>query len=108
MSRISHLLDRKPIIKRVVQTADGQGGFTESLKDIAQAKGRRQAARGSDREAAGREEAQVTHVWYFEFNTDVRPRDIIRDGDTDYEVIAIMPPSLDDHIKIQTKEFQRG
>jgi len=103
---ISHLLNRTPTIKRTVQTADGQGGFTESLSVVATVKGRRRAASGSERLVAGREDAKVTHIWYFEPGTDIKVRDTVVDGSASYEVLALLPPSEDLYVKAQTKEIQ--
>lgn len=108
MGRISHLLNRTVSLRRVTQVSDGQGGFTESESEVATPKGRRHAARGNERMTAGTEQAEVTHIWYFEQAADVRQRDVIRHGGVDYEVLEVLPPSLDDFIKVETKEIQTG
>lgn len=108
MGRISHLLNRSPSIKRDTSTADGQGGFTTALTEVATPKGRRQAARGTDRLVAGREDVDVTHIWYFDFGIDVKVRDTIEDGGTKYEVLALLPPSQDEFLKVQAQEIQSG
>ena len=108
MGRISHLLNRSPSIKRDTSTADGQGGFTTTLTEVATPKGRRHAARGTDRFVAGREDVDVTHIWYFDFGVDVKVRDTIEDGGIKYEVLALLPPSEDEFLKVQTQEIQSG
>lgn len=108
MSRVTHLLNRSATIIRLTQSADGQGGFTTSESTVASPSGRRHAARGNDRLIAGREEAGVTHIWYFEHGTDVTVRDIVRNAGTDYEVLNVQGPSLDDHLRVETKEVQVG
>ena len=108
MGRISHLLNRSPRIKRDTSTSDGQGGFTTTLTEVATPKGRRHAASGSDRFVAGREEADVTHVWYFDFGVDIKVRDTIEDGGIQYEVLALLPPSEDEFLKVQAQEIQSG
>lgn len=108
MGRISHLLNRSPTIKRDASTADGQGGFTTALTEVATPKGRRQAARGTDRFVAGREEADITHVWYFDFGVDIKIKDTIEDGSISYEVLALLPPSEDEFLKVQVQEIQSG
>ena len=108
MGRISHLLNRSPSIKRDTSTADGQGGFTTALTEVETPKGRRHVASGADRFVAGREEADVTHVWFFDFGVDVKVRDTIEDGGIKYEVLTLLPPSLDEFLKVQAREIQSG
>ena len=108
VGRISHLLNRSPSIKRDTSTSDGQGGFTTTLTEVATPKGRRHAARGTDRFVAGREDVDVTHVWYFDFGVDIKIQDTIEDGGAKYEVLALLPPSLDEFLKVQAQEIQSG
>ena len=108
MPSISHLLNRTTTLKREGTTDDGQGGFTTALTTVSTPRGRRFSARGSDRQVVGREEAIVSHVWYFDFGLDIRVRDVIEEGEVSYEVLAVLLPSLDDYIKIQAKEIQVG
>lgn len=108
MVSISHLLNRSPAIKRESTTKDDQGSFTTTLATVSSPKGRRQAATGNNRLVAGREEATCTHIWYFDPDVDVRVRDVIEDSGIKYEVLAVLPPSLDDFLKVQTREFQHG
>jgi len=57
---------------------------------------------------ADREEADVTHVWYFDFGVDVKVRDTIEDGGIKYEVLALLLPSEDEFLKVQAQEIQSG
>ena len=111
MSSIAHLMNRSVTVQRVGTTADGQGGFTESLSAVAALaglKGRRQPAGSKDRIVAGREETEVTHVWYFDGAPDVRVRDTLVSGANTDEILALVPPSAPDHMKVLAKEFQLG
>lgn len=110
MASISHLLNKDVTVKRQGVTADGQGGFTDAFSPIASTKGRRAPASGRDRIVAGREEAEVTHVWYFDPGQDIRVRDQLESGSgtvTD-EVMYNASPSKDDHMKFLVKEIQVG
>ena len=111
MPSIAHLMNRSVTVQRVGTTSDGQGGFTESLSAVAALaglKGRRQPAGSRDRIVAGREETEVTHVWYFDGAPDVKVRDVLLSGSNKDEVLALVPPSEPDHLKALAKEFQIG
>lgn len=109
MASISHLLNRSVTVKRQSLASDGQGGFSNTLTPQTPVlKGRRRPASGGERSVAGREEAQVTHVWYFEPGVDVRVRDVFVSNGVEDEVVALLPPSEPDHLKVQVKEFQVG
>ena len=111
MPSIAHLCNRSVTIKRMTRTSDGQGGYSEvpaAVPSLDPIRGRRSPASGSDRFLAGREEAIVTNIWYFDGSPDIRFKDLIVDGTTTYEVLASLPPSKPDHLKLQTREFQHG
>lgn len=57
---------------------------------------------------AGREDVDVTHVWYFDFGVDIKIQDTIEDGGIKYEVLALLPPSEDEFLKVQSREIQSG
>lgn len=105
---IAHLMNRTASVRRAGITSDGQGGHTEIFSEVLSLKGRRQPAGSRDRLVAGREETEVTHVWYFDGAPDVKTRDqLVSEGITD-EIIALVPPSSPDHMKVLAKEFQLG
>ncbi|KKL19811.1 hypothetical protein LCGC14_2461700, partial [marine sediment metagenome] len=108
MPSIAHLMNRTVSVQRMGATADGQGGFTETPGTVLTVKGRRQPAGSRDRIVAGREETEVTHVWYFDGAPDVKVRDLLVSGSNKDEVLALVPPSEPDHLKVLAKEFQIG
>lgn len=108
MPSIAHLLNRTVNVQRIGAVSDGQGGYTETPSTVLTTKGRRQPAGSKDRIVAGREEAQVSHVWYFDGAPDVKVRDLLVSGSNKDEVLALAPPSEPDHLKVLAKEFQLG
>jgi len=106
---IVHLLNRTVDIKRQSLVSDGQGGFSNTFAAVVTGvKGRRQAASGNERLVAGREEALVSHVWYFDAGVNVRNRDVLESNGIQDEVISVLPPSRDDFMKVAVKEIQIG
>lgn len=108
MPSIAHLMNRTVDVQRAGITPDGQGGFSETPSTVLTIKGRRQPAGSKDRLVAGREETEVTHVWYFDGVPDVKVRDLLVSGSNKDEVLALVPPSEPDHLKVLAKEFQIG
>ena len=105
---ISHLLNADVAVRRQVPVEDGQGGFSNTLQTVATIKGRRNPASYRDRLAAGREEAQVTHVWFCDPGSGIRMRDVLVSNGVQYDVLASMPPSANDFEKWAVKEIQLG
>ncbi|NIU01087.1 MAG: head-tail adaptor protein [Nitrosopumilaceae archaeon] len=104
-------MNRKVTIERETNTPDGQGGFTITRTTIAtNIPGRRVPVRAGTlrRDIAGIEDAQVTHNWFVESNTNIKVRDRIIDGNIEYEVLFTSSPSIDDFINAETREIQRG
>ena len=108
MVSITHLLNRSCSIRRQSLVSNGQGGFSNSLSEVAAPKGRRVPASESERLIAGREEALVTHVWYFDKGVDVRVRDVLVSSPYTDEVVGSLPPSVPDFVKVAVKEIQIG
>ncbi len=108
MASIAHLMNRTASVRRAGLTSDGQGGHSESFSEVLSLRGRRQPAGSRDRLVAGREESEVTHVWYFDGAPAVRPRDQLVSEDITDEIVALVPPSAPDHMKVLAKEFQLG
>jgi hypothetical protein len=109
MVSITHLLNRACSIRRSSTVSNGQGGLSTSFAEVSAPKGRRVPASESERSLAGRQEAVVTHVWYFDKGVDVRNRDVLYSagGITD-EVVGSLPPSSPDFVKVTVKEIQLG
>ena len=108
MVSITHLLNRTASHQRRTLTDDGQGGTSEVISEIQEIKGRRNPAGPRDRELAGREEAEVTHIWYFDTDIGAKPRDILISNGVQDEVLASLPPSQPDFLKVAVKEIQLG
>jgi SPP1 family predicted phage head-tail adaptor len=66
------LMNRTVTIKRKSRTKDGQGGFTFAWATSSTVQGRIRPAKSGERVVAGREQAQITHVAYFDPGTDVQ------------------------------------
>jgi len=105
---IETLLNKRIEVHSLVRTDDGQGGWTESYQDSGVIlSGRVRPRSASEREMAGSEYSEISHVVYT-LSPPKRGNRLVID-DLTLEVIAVRNPSLmGHHYEIDCKEIQAG
>lgn len=105
---IDHLLNKTAVSYRAAHQTNSQGGDSETFPEsIASLKIRIQIASGRERIISDKEDAIVTHVAYIKPGVDVVRRDHIVESVSSqrYEVLAMLPPSVNHHQKLAMQEI---
>ncbi len=93
---------------RAAHASNSQGGDTETfVTSVASLTLRIQIASGRERIISEKEDAIVTHVAYIKPGIDVVRRDHIVESVSSqrYEVLAMLPPSVNHHQKLAMQEI---
>lgn len=103
---IDHLLNKTAVSYRAAHQTNSQGGDSETFPEsIASLNIRIQIASGRERIISDKEDAIVTHVAYIKPGVDVARRDHIVESSQRYEVLAMLPPSVNHHQKLAMQEI---
>lgn len=94
-------------ISRRQRSPDGQGGWPFTYEAVGTVRGRIRPASSSEREAAQKEERQITHVLYVVAGTDIERGDRVTVDGLTVDVEAIREPSrAGHHLEIDCRERQ--
>lgn len=115
MSRVTHLLVHRATINRIVRVQAGPGRWTESPSPIGTGVACRvHGVSGRDLLYAQQLQVKASHVGYFEpdqslvVQDDVVPTTAPGFVGKTFRVTAIVPPSIDHHLKALLEETQTG
>jgi len=94
-------------VERRDRVSDGSGGWAIAYSETDPIVGRIRPASSAEREAADREERQITHVLYVRHGEDIARGDRVTCGDLTVEVMGVREPSLmGHHLEIDCLERQ--
>jgi SPP1 family predicted phage head-tail adaptor len=107
MSVFTSLLNHDFTKFRRRRTPDGQGGWAVDYVSVETVRGRLRPASSSEREAAAREERQVTHVFYCDAGEDITRGDRLSYSGLTVDEEGVREPSLaGEHLEIDCLEIQ--
>lgn len=109
---MQHLLYKSGTIKRKQNVDDGNGGYTDSLVQIATVMCR-VSVTGSGRQSveqyvAGQAISDVSHDIYCPSGTNVATQDVIEVSGIVYDVMAVEIPSIPRYVKAKVKVREYG
>lgn len=115
MSRVTHLLVHRGTLTRTTRTEAGPGRWTEAPATVgANVACRVHGVSGRDLLYAQQLQTKASHVGYFEPDQSVVVDDdvLVTSGPgfvgKTFRVTALVPPSLDHHLKVLLEEVQHG
>ncbi len=107
MKAITSQLNHTFTVYRKERVDDGQGGWEESLVELATVAGRLRPASASERIVAQQEQRQLTHVLYTAGDVDVQRGDVVVGAGVEVEVQGVREPSrAGHHLEIDCIEIQ--
>lgn len=107
MSVFTSLLNNTFTVSRRRRSPDGRGGWIIDYNPVSTMAGRIRPANSREREAAQREEREITHVLYVVHGEDIERGDRVVCGDLTVDVLAIREPSkASKHFEIDCRERQ--
>lgn len=108
MKPITSQLIHTVVVYRPTRTADGQGGYRETLAVLNTTLGRLRPLGGAERISAAQQQAQVSHVLYTEGDEDIERGDVVLIDGRRLAVLDVREPSyMAHHLEIDCRLIVR-